>query len=156
MIAASGTGGHLFPAIALAQQLPDYKIENDTVKRWLTAINSHDGSTSIGFGSANTVVICQNTFYKAFKEVEKFRHTLSAKQRVDAAKIHLMATLNSDNHLMEQYSRMADFKSAGHEKIFEKIVKNLFKVDASTVENKDVSTRKANQIDKFNNVVILI
>lgn len=27
LIAASGTGGHVFPAIALAQQLPDYKIE---------------------------------------------------------------------------------------------------------------------------------
>ena len=27
LIAASGTGGHLFPAIALAQQLSDYKIE---------------------------------------------------------------------------------------------------------------------------------
>jgi UDP-N-acetylglucosamine--N-acetylmuramyl-(pentapeptide) pyrophosphoryl-undecaprenol N-acetylglucosamine transferase len=27
LIAASGTGGHLFPAIALAQQLPDYQIQ---------------------------------------------------------------------------------------------------------------------------------
>ncbi|MGF1587668.1 MAG: undecaprenyldiphospho-muramoylpentapeptide beta-N-acetylglucosaminyltransferase [Pleurocapsa sp.] len=33
LIAASGTGGHLFPAIALAQQLSDYKIE------WLGTAN---------------------------------------------------------------------------------------------------------------------
>ncbi|WP_375515043.1 undecaprenyldiphospho-muramoylpentapeptide beta-N-acetylglucosaminyltransferase [uncultured Nostoc sp.] len=33
LIAASGTGGHLFPAIALAQKLPDYQIE------WLGVTN---------------------------------------------------------------------------------------------------------------------
>ena len=33
LIAASGTGGHLFPAIALAQKLPDYQIE------WLGTAN---------------------------------------------------------------------------------------------------------------------
>ena len=38
LIAASGTGGHLFPAIALAQQLSDYEIE------WLGTVNRMETS----------------------------------------------------------------------------------------------------------------
>lgn len=33
-------------------------IDKDEVKRYLTILNSHDGSSSIGFGFSNTVVVC--------------------------------------------------------------------------------------------------
>jgi hypothetical protein len=132
-------------------QLPDFKIENDTIKRWLTAINSHDGSTSIGFGSSNTVVVCQNTFYRAFRDLEKFRHTMSAAQRVEVAKLQLMNTLQGDNKIMEDYSRMAESKIS--KPIFEKVIKLLFDVDKLEINSSDVSTRKKNQLTQFNNVL---
>ena len=42
--------------IYLQAQLPDEFIGKSAVKRYITALNSHDGTTAIGFGSSSTVV----------------------------------------------------------------------------------------------------
>ena len=51
LIAASGTGGHLFPAIALAQQLSDYKIE------WLGTANRLETSLVPEDYPLNTIAV---------------------------------------------------------------------------------------------------
>jgi phage/plasmid-like protein (TIGR03299 family) len=124
--------------------LPDEYIGNSGVKRCITAVNSHDGSTSIGFGSTSTVIICKNTFYKAFKGLDKFRHTASASERLNIAMLELKKAIELDQSLMDNFKRMAD--SPLQEDMIESVIRKMFSID---VKNDKTSTRKQNQVTAF-------
>lgn len=127
-------------------ELPDEFIGKSSIKRQITALNSHDGSSSIGFGSSNKVVVCQNTFFMAHRELEKVRHTESAHDRVYAMAMNLKDTISKDLLLMENFKRMADMPMT--DEIVQRLVKSLFKVDVDKQLN-DVSTRTKNTIEVF-------
>jgi phage/plasmid-like protein (TIGR03299 family) len=129
--------------VYLQAELPSQFIGNSNVLRWITALSSHDGSSSIGFGSSNTVVVCQNTFYKAYSGLQKFRHTDSAKERVKQAAQELRAALGLDQQLMESFKHMADIKLK--DEIFAKVMKACFDVTPDQKQD-DLSTRKINQL----------
>ena len=50
---------------------------NDTVKRYITAVNSFDGSTAVAFGSLGLTISCQNTFFRAARHASmtRIKHT---------------------------------------------------------------------------------
>jgi phage/plasmid-like protein (TIGR03299 family) len=125
--------------------LTDEYIGNSGIKRYVTALNTHDGTGSIAFGSTNTVVICQNTFYKAYRDngMEKVRHTTNSNQRVLTMVNDITAQINNDNKLMETFKRMADIKAT--EGMVNKLVKKLFTVK----DNGESSTRTNNLVEKF-------
>lgn len=132
--------------VYLQAEIADEYIGKSGVKRWITALNSHDGSTSIAFGSTNTVIVCQNTFYRAYNGVDKFRHTSSAKARIEQAIAQLRNTLELDNKLMENFKRMADMPLK--DEIVERVIRKLFTIDPSQ-KQADTSTRKKNQVVAF-------
>jgi hypothetical protein len=126
--------------------LQDETIGPDTLKRHITCLNSHDGTSSIGFGSTNTVISCSNTFHKAMKDLSKFRHTLTASDRLAIAVAEFKKAMDEDSNLMDTFKRFNDVDI--DRTILERVMHNVFKVDMNTKES-DVSTRKKNQISDF-------
>lgn len=148
-------GGELYDGkkVYYQAQLEDAQIANDTIKRYVTGLNSHDGSSSIGFGFTNTVVICDNTFYMAMKEVNRFRHSASAQQRVELAREEIKRTLKAESGLMDNYKRMADAKISIA--VTKRVIADLFGFEEGDFEKetKDFSTKKINDISKFKEIL---
>lgn len=127
-------------------QLPDMYIGRSNVKRLITGLNSHDGSMAVGFGSTNTVVVCQNTFYRAYGELQKFKHTASMKSRIEIAKNDLIKTLKFDNNLMTSFRLMSE--TPMRDEAIENVIRKIFAVEPNVAQT-DISTKKKNSIEKF-------
>jgi len=132
--------------VYLQASLPDEFVGKSGIKRMITALNSHDGSSSIGFGSTNTVVVCTNTFHTAYRGLDKFRHTENAKSRIENAIADLRKAMQLDQNLMDSFKKMADIELKDEMTV--RIMRKLFDVDANA-QQKDVSTRKVNQLTAF-------
>ena len=148
-------GGELYGGkkVYFQAQLSDTQIANDTIKRYVTGLNSHDGSSSIGFGFTNQVVVCQNTFHIAMKDVSRFRHTSSAQQRVELARQEINRMLKIESGLMDNYKRMADTKI--NTAVTKRVIADLcgFNEEDFDKETKDFSTKKINDISKFKEIL---
>jgi phage/plasmid-like protein (TIGR03299 family) len=128
-------------------ELTDEYIGNSGVKRYITASNSHDGSTSIGFGTTNTVIICQNTFHRAHRELAKVKHTMNSGLRVKALADDLRLTLGFEQKLMEDFKRMADVPM--NDEVVERLIKKLFPPVSETDKLSDLSTKTKNKLVLF-------
>jgi len=126
--------------------IADQTIGPDTLKRHITCLSSHDGSSSIGFGSTNTVVSCSNTFHLAMRDLSKFRHTASASERLEMAVEEFKRAMDADEQLMERFKRFTEVKL--DPTILERVMSNIFNVDMKDKQS-EVSTRKINQITNF-------
>lgn len=128
--------------VYLQADLPESFIGRSGVKRWITGTNAHDGSMSIGFGSTNTVIVCQNTFHMAFGGMNKIRHTTTAAARVEQAMKELRRSLLLEEQIIENFKVMAE--QPLKEVVLSNIMKKAFNIDLDAKEA-DVSTRKLNK-----------
>lgn len=120
---------------------------NDTVNRYITAVNSFDGSTAVAFGSLGLTISCQNTFFRAARHenMTRIKHTSNMHERIEQAKRQIEFVRQDEETLYTKFFRMAS-EEAKPEHVRE-IVKRATEVDifASIADNKNThSTRKLN------------
>lgn len=122
----------------------------DLIEGYLTAMNSHDGSTSLAFGASNITISCMNTFHSAFKQMQnKARHTKNMVSRIDAICAELEKVKAEETRIFGDIKLLAqtDFS----ERTKEMVIRKLFdiKKDKDLNDTEAISSRTRNSIDTF-------
>jgi len=144
-------GGALQHGRKIFLQFPieEVGIKNDIVKRYLTFINSHDGSTTIAMGSSNIVVSCSNTFFSAHRGMAKrnrFKHTDSSLDKIRELKTEMAEALTNERIIIDR------MKSLVNKPLNEQDIDNVKNIVLGTIP-KDASTRKLNLLEGLTNSI---
>jgi phage/plasmid-like protein (TIGR03299 family) len=135
------SGRHVY----LQAELPEEFIGKSALKRWITGLNVHGGG-SVAFGSSNVVVVCQNTFYRAFGDLSKFRHTATVQDRVKEFVKAIRQAMGLERREIEVFKTMADvpFK----EEIMARLMAACFDLDLNKKQSEmtERSKTKTNSI----------
>lgn len=132
-------------AIFVQLELPSTYIGKSGVNRFLTITNHHDGSKALGFGTANQIICCANTFAVAHAELSKIRHTTSMSERVQEAIKSLRRVLQLENEQMNIFEKAA--KTPFSNKHLEEVMGALFGADK--IKDPNASTKLKNQVKDF-------
>lgn len=113
----------------------------DTVKKYITAINSHDGSTSVGFGMSNVTVSCSNSFHAAYRSLNKIRHTMSMHEKIEVLTREFTRVREEEKTLYDTFFKLASAPASTDN--IKKIVMASTAVDLNmkTEEARDVYTK---------------
>lgn len=83
------------------------RVAADTIKRYVTVIDSNDGSTSLSVGIGDLTMSCQNQFWKFYKKGNKMRHSASLEQKLKELPSLIETALNKSLKQMEVYNQLA-------------------------------------------------
>ncbi len=147
-------GGWLYDGerVYLQLELPSAYVGKSEVKRYVTAMNSHNGRGSVVFGATNEILnitergVESKKFFQVFKEMDKFRHTQSVHTRVNSAIQGLFGSITKENETTILMEKMAKLKVK--DEVLREIMFKCYKVDL----NKSIAelpTRTQNRIKQI-------
>jgi phage/plasmid-like protein (TIGR03299 family) len=133
----------------------DGNVGSDTIKKFITIIDSNDGSTGLSVGIGDLTMSCQNQFFKFYKSGQsKFRHTASLERRIKEIPFLIETALSESMRQIEIYNKFASTEVSRD--LAHKMVKHLLgfdKVYTSISDLSEKSTRSINKMDDLYNAI---
>lgn len=133
----------------------DGKVGNDTIKKYITIIDSNDGSTGLSVGIGDFTMSCSNQFFKFYKSGQsKFRHTASLERRIKEIPFLIETALSESIKQIQIYNQFASTEVSRD--LANKMVKHLLgfdKVYTSVETLSEKSTRSINKMDALYNAI---
>ena len=124
------------------------KVGDERIKRYVTIIDSNDGSTGLSVGIGELVMSCSNQFFKFYKSGQsKLRHTASLTQRIKEIPYLIEMALLESLKLTETYKH---FQSTPLTKgLADEMVRHILGFDKtmSIKTESEVSTRSLNAME---------
>lgn len=126
------------------------KVGNDTIKRYVTILDSNDGTSGLSVGVGDLTMSCQNQFFKFYKKGEaKFRHTETVTEKVKQMPYLIKMALSESMQLIQLYNK---FQSTPITKqLAHQLVNEILGFDKTTsvTELSKLSTRNTNAMEEL-------
>lgn len=128
---------------------------NDVIERYITILNSFDGSTSVRFGASNVVLSCSNQFSTTFSNKHSFKHTSNLRTNIDMAVNRLTDVIVREQQLMTIFEKLQSTrlpeKVEQISTLKDGMIYNMLNLDVryqqmNYVDDKPLSTKMQNRI----------
>lgn len=133
----------------------DSRVGNDTIKRYVTIIDSNDGSSSLSIGIGDLTMSCSNQFFKFYKAGQsRFRHTATIDQRMKEIPMLIEMALSQSLKMIETYQAFVSTPCS--RELAHQLVNRLLGFDKATMTHKEyseLSSRNENAMNcLYNNI----
>ena len=122
----------------------DSKVGDDIIKRYVTVIDSNDGSTGLSVGIGDFTMSCQNQFFRFYREGNaKFRHTATLNEKSKSIPSLIETALDESLRQVERYRKFVSTPVS--QMLANKMVKHVLGYDRviTSIEQYDKLTQKS-------------
>jgi hypothetical protein len=134
--------------VVIRAKIGSIQIGTDTVHRYITVSNTHDGTGQVRLGMYQKVLVCSNGLMREISsnELAKVKHTTNASEKMNWYIRNIPQVLEAERQMMENYKLLSEVKV--NQKHIQALIDHVYQVDSS-LPTDEISARKQNQVKEF-------